>query len=300
MKVSPNRTMPAAFALLALDAAVLTALWGCGLRTDPDSSAPICIEGEDTDGEPRTGSCEMPIDVPTQEIVVQGQLGGCDGASGWCGRDSGPEDVYRIMTPNAVDMHVRFNPAETEFIPTLRVLGGATGTVDPCTFDISQSDVCTPDASLRERWSWKAQEGETFIIVDGVGAGGKYEFEISYGVSNFGDCEAEEVIAMDYDVAVTRVGTLEPVQGRYDSLCQTPGDDRLYTVQLPGPGTLTATVETADGAGIVSIRNGCAANTELTCGASASEFFDSAGTVNVVLDSTGVDGGNFSLVLNYQ
>ncbi len=300
MTVSPIRTMPAALALLALDAAALTALWGCGLRTDPDSSAPVCIEGEDTDGEPRTGSCEAPIDVPAGEIIVQGQLGGCDGANGWCGRDGGPEDVYRIATPNPIDMHVRFNPAETDFIPTLRILGGAAGTVDPCTFEVSQSDVCTPDASLRERWSWLAQPGETYIIVDGAGGGGKYEFEITYGVGAFGECEAEEIIAMEYDVAVTRVGTFEAVQGTYDGACQTPGDDRLFTVQLPGPGTLTATAETASGDGIASIRTGCAGNTEQSCGVVAQQFFDSAGTANVVVDSTGVDGGNYSLVLRYE
>lgn len=300
MMVSPIRTMPAAFALLALDAAVLTALWGCGLRTDPDSSAPVCIEDADTGGEARAGSCEAPIDVPAQDIVVQGQLGGCDGANGWCGRDSGPEDVYRILTPNPIDMHVRFNPAETEFIPTLRVLGGDGATVDPCIFDVAQSDVCTPDASLRERWSWLSQPGETFIIVDGVGGGGKYEFEISYGVGAFGECEAEEVIAMDYNVAVTRVGTFDAVQGRYDGACQTPGDDRLYTLQLPGPGTLTAVAEDASGTGVASIRGGCAGNTEVTCGAVAQQSYSGPTTVNVVVDSTSVDGGNYSLVLTYE
>jgi hypothetical protein len=313
-------TLRVGLASLGLAACLL----GCGLRTDPDYS-PVCVDGNivagtgetgdtgtgDTGGvpaEPRLGSCQDPIDIPAGDtIVVRGSLGGCSGTEGWCG-GSGAEDVYRIGSVSG-DVFVDFLPQETNFNPVLRVVRGE----DPCLEGVvEQSEICADIVnSVPGRGFYdQGTEDTYYIIVDTeLGESGKYAFEVRFGDQAFaGDCyDAVEEQAIELMPGGNFVweATLEPKQGRLDSVCSAPGDEDIFNLVLTGGGTLTATVEPldlkigTDFMPIVSIRGDCASASELACGASVSAGFGSSTTTYLVVDQVGAAKGRYRLTVDY-
>ncbi|PRQ04844.1 hypothetical protein [Enhygromyxa salina] len=306
-------TLRVGLASLGLAACLL----GCGLRTDPDYS-PVCVDDStiagtgdtgtgDTGGiptAPRVGSCQDPIDLPAGDtIVVRGSLGGCSGVEGWCG-GTGAEDVYRIGSVSG-DVFVDFLPQETNFNPVLRVVRGE----DPCAEGgIEESEVCADIVnSVPGRGFYDQGGGDTyFIIVDTeLGESGKYAFEVRFGDQAFeGDCyDAVEEQAIELMPGGNFVweASLEPKQGRLDSTCSAPGDEDIFDLVLTGGGTVTATVEAIEGdiVPIVSLRNDCATESELSCGPSTSANFGSSTTTYLVVDQLGAGKGRYRLSVNF-
>ncbi|HVH97481.1 MAG TPA: hypothetical protein VM869_02180 [Enhygromyxa sp.] len=292
-------------------------LLGCGLRSDPDYS-PVCVDDSmvaagtgdtgDTGGmtvEPRYGSCEDPIDLPSdQTIVVRGSLGGCSGIEGWCG-GTGAEDVYRIGSVSS-DVFVDFIPQETNFNPVLRVVRAE----DPCLeAPIEETEVCADiKNSVPGRGFFdQGSPGDTYyIIVDTeLGESGEYAFEVRFGSDAFeGDCLdalEEQPIELATGGNFVWEASLEDEQGRLDSGCSSPGDDDIFALVLTGPGTLQATVEVLEGdiQPIVSIRTGCGTATELACGPSAIAGFGATTSAYLVVDQLGAANGRYRLNVDY-
>jgi hypothetical protein len=285
-------------------------LSGCGLRSDPDYS-PVCVEKKvagETDGgeaEPRYGSCEDPIDLPSgQTIVVRGSLGGCSGTEGWCG-GSGAEDVYRIGTVPG-DVFIEFLPKETNFNPVLRVVRGD----DACAFGgVAESEVCADiKNSIPGRGFFdQGAPGETYyIIVDTeLGESGEYAFEVRFGPDAFaGDC----VDAVDEQAIELAAGgnfaweaSLSDEQGRIDSFCGAAGSESIFPLLLNGPGTLSASVIAIEGdiEPIVSVRLGCATTSELACGDTAVFPFGGTTSAYLVVDQASVAKGRYRLTVDY-
>lgn len=291
-------------------------LLGCGLRTDTDFT-PVCVDGnmaaDDTDGtaetgsmpaEPRKGSCDLPIDLPTgQDIVVRGHVGGCSGTEGWCG-GSGAEDVYRIGSVVG-DVFIDFRPQETNFNPVLRVIRSE----DPCLEGtIEQSEVCADIVnSVPGRGFWDQGGSSTyFIIVDTeLGESGDYAFEVKFGGPSFGtdcyDAVEEQSIELMPGGEFVWEASLEAKQGRLDSGCSAPGDEDIFNLLLTGGGTVSATVEVLEGdiEPIVSLRNDCATTTELSCGATATASFGGSANTYLVVDQVGAAKGRYRLTVTY-
>jgi hypothetical protein len=295
-------------AMLGLSAACLI---GCGLRSDPDFS-PVCVDDSVVDGtagtggtvEPRYGSCEDPIDLPSgQTIVVRGSLGGCSSTEGWCG-GSGGEDVYRIGSVSD-DVFIDFLPQETNFNPVLRVVRA-----DPCLEGtLEDSEVCADIKNSVPGRGFFDQGGAGdiyYIIVDTeLGESGDYAFEVRFGSDAFaGDClDAVE----DQTIDLAKGGnfaweaTLEAEQGRVDSGCTAPGDDHIFPLVLTGAGTLSATVEVLEGdiQPIISVRTGCGTATELGCGPAVGVGFGGTTSAYLVVDQVGAAQGRYRLNVDY-
>jgi hypothetical protein len=305
---------------LALATFLGCGLLGCGLRTDSDYT-PVCVDGntaasddtagtggtEDTGGmmvEPRMGSCEMPIDLPTgEDIVVRGHIGGCSGTQGWCG-GGGAEDVYRIGSVIG-DVFITFRPQETNFNPVLRVIRSE----DPCLEGtIEQSEVCADIVnSVPGRGFWDQGDSATYyIIVDTeLGESGDYAFEVRFGGGSFGDDCLEAVEAQTIELmsggSFEWEAPLEAKQGRLDSGCSTPGDEDIFNLVLTGGGTVSATVEVVEGdiQPVVSIRNDCATTSELSCGPQAAANFGGSANTYLVVDQLGAAEGRYKLTVTY-
>jgi len=297
----------------------VASLAGCGLRTDPDYT-PVCVDdsnasdgdgdtaGTGSDdgmpGEPRSGSCQNPVDLPAGEtIVVRGNLGGCSGTEGWCG-GSGGEDVYRIGSVGN-DVFIDFLPGETNFNPVLRVVRE-----DPCGLgEVESSEVC---ADIKNSVPGRAfyDQGDPgdiyYIIVDTeLGESGKYAFELRFGEgSSEGDCfdaTEEQVIELAEDGSFVWEADLAAEQGRVDSGCSAPGSDHIFNIVTTGVGTVSASVEVLEGDidPIVSIRTGCSTLSELSCGPTASANLGANGSALLVVDQVGAAKGRYRLTVDY-
>lgn len=300
-------------------------LAACGLRTDPDYS-PVCVDdnpgasgetdgssetdGGETDGgmmgEPRKGSCQDPIDLPSgQNIVVRGSLGGCSGTEGWCG-GTGAEDVYRLSSVNS-DVFVDFLPQETNFNPVLRVVRGE----DPCEPGVIEESLVCADITNSVPGRGFFNEGGNndiyYIIVDTeLGESGDYGFEVRFGEEAFvGDCldsvDEENPIELASGGEFVWEANLEAKQGRIDSACGAPGDEDIFPLVLTGGGTLNATVEVLEGDidPIVSIRSECNTAAEQACGATANVNFGGSVTRYLAVDQTGAAKGRYRLTVSY-
>lgn len=300
--------------LVSIGGISIACLAGCGLRSDPDYS-PVCVDdsmvaSDETAGtggmiEPRSGSCEDPIDLPAgQRIVVRGSLGGCSGIEGWCG-GTGAEDVYRIGSITG-DVFVDFLPQETNFNPVLRVIRAE----DPCLdAPIEDTEVCAPIKNSvpgRGFYDQGAPGSTYYIIVDTeLGESGEYAFEVRFGPQSFADDCLDAVEEQTIEIAkggnFVWEASLEDEQGRVDSGCVAPGDDHIFPLVLTGAGTLQASVEvlTGDIEPIVSIRTGCGTLTELACGDFTLTPFGGSANAYLVVDQKGAAKGRYRLMVDY-
>lgn len=298
----------------SLGGITLACMLGCGLRSDP-SYSPVCVDDSlvggsetgETGGtvEPRKGSCEAPIDLPSgKRIVVRGSLGGCSGTEGWCG-GTGAEDVYRIGSTTG-DVFVRFLPQETNFNPVLRIIRAE----DPCLeAPIEDTEVCAPiKNSIPGRGFYdQGVPGETYyIVVDTeLGESGEYAFEVRFGPDAFGndcaDAVEEQAIELAKGGNFVWEASLDDEQGRVDSGCSAPGDEHIFSLVLTGAGTLQATVEVLQGdiEPLVSVRHGCDTLSELACGDLTITPFGGTTNVYLVVDQRGAARGRYRLTVDY-
>ncbi|MBK8236275.1 MAG: hypothetical protein IPK74_12010, partial [Deltaproteobacteria bacterium] len=99
---------------------------GCGLRSDPLFEGDLIDEAGtgggtiDAGTDPGASACDAPIEMPVQNITVNGQLSGGNHERGWCGQDDGPEQVYSLTVPYNVDVTLAVTKADSPL--TLRIV----------------------------------------------------------------------------------------------------------------------------------------------------------------------------------
>lgn len=297
---------------------------GCGFRTDPQNAGQVCVDangdgGETGDtgggGNDMPGSCSAPIDFPplpgNLPLRVRGGISGCStGDESWCGANGG-EDYYRLPEPDVPrDVTVQFIPDETDFAPVFRVVRSAG--VDPCDpYDVISTEVCTDIDVGADRFSWLAEPGyEYYVIVDSrFGTVGEYGFDITVGPGGLDDSCLDDP---DTEEIVLGVGgefiwndTIEEGQGIIDGACGGLGRERVFPLTTTSGGTLRVTAIPIDGSSdaAVSLRDGCAATSELACSSGGNELvFDLPGpfSSNLAVDFINPEGGPFQLIARLE
>ncbi len=287
-----------ALGLLALSPAA------CGTRSDPNGPLPLCTDQSgDTGGEALPGTCDNPVNLPVQDLVIRGALGGCDGGEGWCGADGAGDDVYKLTIQSPIDIAFQFREDETDFEPTLRVVyDAAQSGVAPCEEApaVSDTKICAVDA-VDKKWSILAQPGDYYLFVDGA-SGGDYALDVKYGVAAVGyDCPLESgAINLNLNDFETRNISLPAGQGILDGKCGGPGTELRFQVNVLQSGFLYAYAYDptgVEGEVITSIRWGCAGNPEVACSIGAGSAYTEAfvsgpDTIFVVIDQATVTGAD--------
>ena len=323
------------YARLAVVLAVGSSL-GCGLRTVPifeastdsfgstdsetDSDTDESSAGEQEGGEcePMTrtegdmGTCTNPIVLPTTDSSAQGTLCGRGlYGDGVCGPDDGFEDVYRFTPAFAGDVTITFDPAETDFSPTVRILeyecDPAMGRAKMCT-----DDFLVGSASLPRHFLANGNRDFYIYIESADGSGGDYAFSITQGQPPIEQCDVHTEIIQQVSGSVFQWSNeFAAGQGRVDSGCQGIGVENMFQVQTTYPGNMYIDVVGSGGfRPLISVRTGCGATTELDCMtdqilgtpgfASFTYFLPGTGTYYVVADSLTLDGGAYELSVAFD
>jgi hypothetical protein len=278
----------------------LTVLSACGLRSDPDFEPQCQDDDAETDGDDSPASCMNPVTIPVvQSSTVQGVLGGCSNALGYCG-GSGGEDVYEFVPPVAGDVTVTFRPDLTEVDPVLRVVQG-----EPCgEAPISATEVCADIVNEFPGRSFFADpvDGPVYIIVDSErGESGAYGFEFGWGAVDYPTtCEEhleEQAIVLGLGGNFQWNDSLEEGQGLIDGSCGGQGTETLFRLTINSPGTLTATVASDSFEPVVTVRPKCFAYSELMCGLGQTQGGIGVGEWILAVDTNDVNGGPYSLTV---
>jgi hypothetical protein len=297
--------------------AALAVAAGCGLRSDPtfvgESLTDVLSDGASAEGgvvDPdRMGACNSPFDLPPEPTTIQGTLpdhGSLYG--GWCGRDAGPEDVYRFVPAADTDVTIVFRRDLTDFEPTLRVqseaCGGSTTAIDICAVEPFEDD-----------FHFFALAGSTyFISVDSseAGIGGNYGFDVLYGDPGLERCPVHpEVIVQSAGAAFVWGNDFARGQGRVDGRCGGPGRENMFRLDISYSAPFSVRVEGTEGfEPVVNLRTSCGGLTEILCAKSGdtgtpgvAEIFlgpAAPGTYYIVVDQVGIEGGPYSLRVDFQ
>jgi hypothetical protein len=170
-------------------------------------------------------------------------------------------------------------------------------------------------------YSFFAQPGfDYYMVVDSYsGASGSYRYRFEFGVAALGELCLQNVPESLVDAPVMigpgesifLDGTLERKQGHYDHAqleCSAPGHEHIIPVTLTAPGTLSAEITSWDGAdpAVLGLTQGCSANLELNCGvgfplgegALVTGAFNTPIDTYLVVDQSGVSGGNYQLSIS--
>ncbi len=292
-------------------AAVCSSVWlsGCGLRSDPlyegeliDESGGGETEGE-TDDEPGPSACATPIEMPAQNVTIEGALDGRGGERGWCGQDGGPEQVYSLATPGNSDVTLVVRSADVPL--TLRVVE------DGCVDGTGTTVMCANDFVEASR-HFLAIAGRTYsIIVDSeTGASGKYSFDVVFGWPTLDQCTfQQEVIVQQSGGSFVWFNEFGSGQGRADGFCGGPGQENIFPIATSYLGGMSAELVGSDGfEGVLSLRTSCAGVSELACSAAVANgstaldgFIESPGSeYYLAVDQVGIAGGAYSLYVYFE
>lgn len=320
------------FARLAWVCTVGSFSMACGLRTVPifegstdtfdGTDSESATDPHDTDDEDtgpieppvegRAGSCTNPIELPTTDSSVVGVLRGPGlYGDGLCGPDDGLEDVYHLKLPTASDVTITFDPDETEFPPTLRVLEWSCpvteGVTRVCTNDVFDGSVSDPRHFIANGTR------DYYIYVESQdGNGGDYAFSITLGQPPLEQCHVHpETIFQSSGSVFQWENDFGAGSGRVDSLCQGAGQENMFAVSASYPGNMYVDVVGSNGfRPLASVREGCSALTELDCTseailgtpgfASLQFFIPGPGTYYVVADTLGLTGGTYNLSVAFD
>lgn len=323
------RVRPLSLLGLGITAGVLgSAAPGCGLRSDPlfsvetDGPSAMMTDGDtdtdtgdtDTDtglgDEPKAegdpGTCSNPIELPTTDTTVSGEIAGGEGLyAGVCHDDIGNGDVYRFTPTAATDVTIIFDPDATTFTPIVRVqengcVPGEGGQLRACTND--WFDGSTPD----RRHFLAFGNREYNIHIDSEN-GGTYAFDVVLAPAPLDQCDVHPEVVTQQPGSIFRwENDFSPGQGRVDSQCGGVGKENMFAIDMLAPGSLTVNSTGFDGfQPVVSIRNDCSAITEVDCAsefllgtpgfASVSAFIPAPGRYYVAADSLNLDGGAYAL-----
>ncbi|TPV94771.1 MAG: hypothetical protein B7733_13235 [Myxococcales bacterium FL481] len=300
-------------------ALAMCTLTACGLRTDATDSFYICVEeeglggtGTGADHSARPGSCDQPLELPFESGVRrERELQGCSQASGVCGADAGPEDVYRFSVPQPIDVSIRFDPAHTDFVPSLRVTRVDKGEPADCTASDEETDVCLPlDGQRPPGASWFAvPEYDYYIFVDSPpGSRGSYLFELRTGIDAVGERCLDNVIEVDLreNLRFEYEGTLPSRQGFANGRCGGPGAEQMFRLTFPSAGRLRARLDHADFWSVLSLGHSCAGMDQYRCireeEADEFETLEYVGgspdwTTYLAVDQQRFGGGDYKLVI---
>lgn len=289
-------------------AGLLAVTVACGLRSDPLS---LTREVEDSeDGAPEPSSCAEPYDLPLEPGMVHGRIDADIGALyGWCGRDGGSEDVYRLRATSSTDISIWFIDAETEFSPTLRVERESCGSLDEGVA-VCADDVGTQRETARHFF---AEEGlEYTLIVDApTGASGAYAFALDLGAPDQACAYHPQTIQQIAGNTFTWSNALSAGQGGTDGACGGPGREDVFVLDARFSGSISVVARGYDGfEPVVSLRRGCGGSTELACSgpstspssalATLNVSIPAAGTYYVVVDQAGHGGGRYELQVSFE
>ncbi|GEM_PF-2403623 len=303
---------------------------GCGLRTDPTGEQ-ICVEeGEDGTGEPsqdlRAGSCEAPIKLAAVPVQINGNLGGCGDIVGSCG-GSGGEDVYKLPSATgAYDAVFTFNPQGTDINPVFRVVRIPVGSpASPCDEDLSvvaapQESVCAPIVTQDPTYgTFVLPSYDYYAIVDShAGESGPYRMSFNFGVAEVNDLclssvagdtvDNRMVVQRAADQPLVITGELEATQGHFEGTCFAPGDERMFPLQVQGPGKLEVEILRWSGTSlpVLSLTLGCSGHHEIAChtGSESERYlqhgFMGPSNFYLVMDQAGSGGGNFEIQVSFN
>ena len=307
---------------------------GCGLRSDPTfiadtdfGSASGSTSDTDTDpgtgdsssGDPtndfpppvegRDGSCTNPIQLPTTDSQVMGELRGPGLYSTECAEAEGLEDVYLFQPTSATDVTITFDPSLTDFNPIVRVSEFACGpegvVLRACTNDWFDGDIGDP------RHFIAPGNRDFFIQIDSGEGGGNYGFDISLQPVPLAECEVHpEVIVQQPGSRFLWQNDFPGGQGAADSFCGGVGRENFFQLEIVTPGFVSVT-SSASGAyrPMISIRTDCSALTEVECtsdqilgtpGFAFLEVFLEPGTYYLDVDSLSLDEGGFALEVAFD
>jgi hypothetical protein len=322
------------YARLAVVCAVGSSL-GCGLRTVPIFEASTDSLGStdsetDSDTEQSSGSddggecvpmarmegdmgtCMNPIELPTTDSSAQGTLCG-QGLYGdaACGPDGGLEDVYHFKPTVGSDVTISFDPAGTDFPPSVRILEYE------CMLDAGRPKMCSNDFfdgdASDPRHFLAIGNRDYYIHVDSEdGNGGDYRFSVTLGPPPLEQCEVHtETIYQSSGSVFQWQNDFPAGSGRVDSGCQGIGGENMFTLSASYPGNMYIDVIGSNGhRPLISVRSGCGATTELDCTtdaingtpgiASLVYFIPGPGTYYIVADNLGLSGGTYDLSVAFD
>jgi hypothetical protein len=286
-------------------------LVGCGLRSDPlfegnlidESGGGSETEQDDTGPEPGPSACQMPIDMPPQNVTIDGTLSGADHERGWCGQDAGPEQVYKLVAPFNTDVTFALRSADVPL--TLRVVE------DGCSDGEGRAVVCANDF-LEQSRHFLAIAGHSYsVIVDSdAGASGSFSFDVIFGWPTLDQCTIhDEQILQQPGGSFVWFNDFGRGQGTADGLCGGPGRENIFPILTSYVGGMTAEISGTNGmAPVLSLRTNCAGVSELTCAAGAVNsstslnwYFDAPGSeYYLAVDQVGIDGGSYSMTVYFE
>ncbi len=283
-------------------------LLGCGLRSDPLYEGNLIDESgseasDESGPEPGPSACDMPVVMPAENVTVEGTLSGVDHERGWCGQDSGPEQVYSLTVPYNTDVTLVTRQADVGL--TLRIVE------DGCSDGEGRTVVCANDFAEVSRHFF-ALAGHTYnIIVDSeVGASGKFAFDVVFGWPTLDQCTIhEEVIVQQSGGSFVWANDFGRGQGTADGLCGGPGRENMFAFQTSYAGYVYAELTSSDGfEPVLSLRTSCAGLSELTCAAGAANsttslewFVDAPGSeYYLAVDQVGIEGGSYSVAVYFE
>ncbi len=303
---------------------------GCGLRSDPlfvadtdgpdGSSSSSGTAGSSDAGssddsedfpppvEGRAGSCTNPIELPTTDSSVSGELRGPGLYTTECDPADGLEDVYAFTPPAATDVTITFDPAQTDFSPIVRITEFGCGTesvvLRACTDDWLVGGAADP------RHFVAAGNRTYYIAVDSSGGGGNYGFDVSLGPVPLEECELHpETIVQEVGSRFLWANDLSQGQGVADSFCGGIGREDVFRLEqiVPGPVRISA-FATGAFRPVLSVRTACSSLTELECtsdqilgtpGFGYLEVFLDPGTYYISVDSLVLDAGGYELEVEF-
>lgn len=280
----------------------------CGLRSDPFAPELTVDSDDDDDGDPgdpnRPGTCNDPLSLPFSPMTLRGELSGPSFSEGWCGADTGPEDVYTLVPDYDVDVILTFDASESELRPTLRVIE------DGCTPGAGVTRVCTRSFA-DSPFHFLALAGHTYtIIIDSpADTEGRYAFSVDFGWPSLEQCDPHpETIQQVPGSAFLWNNDFTEGQGRVDGYCGGPGRENMFPLVATYPGNVFAQVETSGGfAPVLSLRTECAALSELACIADGpggvaelGYFIAEPGLYYLVVDQGEIGSGGYQLRVDFD
>ena len=305
---------------------------GCGLRSDPlfiadtdtdtDASssgdAPTGESGESSEDsgtefpppvEGRVGSCTNPIELPTTNTTVMGELRGPGLYTAECGPSEGLEDVYIFTPPSATDVTITFDPAQTDFSPTVRVSEFACGpegvVLRKCT------DEWFVGGAGDSRHFIAPGNRPFYIAIDSSGSGGNYAFDMSLEPVPLQECDVHpETITQQPGSRFLWQNEFGGGQGEADSFCGGVGKENFFPLEMFSPGWVDISVVGFGGfRPLVSVRSGCSALTEIECindqilgtiGSAELRVFLDPGSYYLDIDTLSLDGGGYELDVAFE
>lgn len=283
----------------------------CGLRSDP--FAPDYVLEDETDsnddnndpGDPnRPGTCNDPLSLPFSPMTLRGELSGPSFSEGWCGSDGGAEDIYTLIPEYDVDVIITLDTAETDFVPTLRVVE------DGCAVGTGTTKICTNELATTP-FHFLAQQGHVYsVIIDSPeDTDGRYAFGVDFGWPPINLCPVHpESIRQLSGSAFLWNNDLAKGQGQVDGYCGGVGRENMFAVEATYAGNMYVQVESS---GVfspsLSFRTDCAALSELACTPSVDPnfaelayFIAEPGIYYLVVDQTEIGDGGYSLRVDFD